>query len=92
MCKSNDIILFTRNPRPQGSKDGQETQQLYIILCAANRVVDKSRQPAKYAGFSARFSPATFIASRARTEMMFIRSKLGLNKNINLHCLCFLKT
>ena len=35
MCKSNDIILFTKNPRPQGSKDGQETQQLYVILRAA---------------------------------------------------------
>ena len=31
--------------------------------------------------------PATLIALRTYTEMMFIRSKLGLNKNINLHCL-----
>ena len=56
------------------------------------RVVDKSRQLAKFAGILRKVSPATFIASRARTEMMFIRSKLGLNKNINLHCLSFLKT
>ena len=62
----------------------------YVSKKYQDQVVDKSRQPAKYAGFSARFSPATFIASRARTEMMFIRSKLGLNKNINLHCLSFL--
>ena len=54
------------------------------------RVVDKSEQPAKYNG--CKVSLATFIASRACTEMMFIRSKLGLNKNINLHCLSFLKT
>ena len=58
------------------------------------RVVDKSEQPAasKVHWLLCKVSLATFIASRACTEMMFIRSKLGLNKNINLHCLSFLKT
>ena len=56
-----------------------------LVERGTGMVVDKSRLLCKV-------SPATFITSRARTEMMFIRSKLGLNKNINLHSLYFLKT
>ena len=56
-----------------------------LVERGTGMVVDKSRLLCKV-------SPATFITSRARTEMMFIRSKLGLNKNINLHSLSFLKT
>ena len=59
------------------------------------RVVYKSRQPAKFAGFSVRFRRllSLFEESRHVEEMMFMRSKLlGLNKNKNLQCLSFLKT
>ena len=47
------------------------------------RVVYKSRQPAKFAGFSARFRRLLSLLHKPRyvEEMMFIRSKpLGLNK------------
>ena len=60
-----------------------------------SRVVYKSRQPAKFAGFSVRFRRllSLFEESRHVEEMMFMRSKLlGLNKNKNLQCLSFLKT
>ena len=59
------------------------------------RVVYKSRQPAKFAGFSVRFRRllSLFEESRHVEEMMFMRSKLlGLNTNKNLQCLSFLKT
>ena len=58
------------------------------------RVVYKSRQPAKFAGLSARFCRLLWLRQESRyaEEMMFIRSKPGLNKNINLHCLSFLET
>ena len=58
-------------------------------------VVYKSRQPAKFAGFSVRFRRllSLFEESRHVEEMMFMRSKLlGLNTNKNLQCLSFLKT
>ena len=47
------------------------------------RVVYKSRQPANFAGFSARFRRLLSLLHEPRyvEEMMFIRSKLlGLNK------------
>ena len=76
--------------------------QLIPVLCRAfqqktgkSRVVYKSRQPAKFAGFSVRFRRllSLFEESRHVEEMMFMRSKLlGLNKNKNLQCLSFLKT
>ena len=50
---------------------------------AASRVVYKSRQPANFAGFSARFRRLLSLLHEPRyvEEMMFIRSKLlGLNK------------
>ena len=58
------------------------------------RVVYKSWQPAKFAGLSARFCRLLWLRQELRyaEEMMFIRSKPGLNKNINLHCLSFLET
>ena len=90
-------IKDTRGSKdPPGSKvhgmNVRQNSRKKIVINYANpaafpRVEDKSRQPAKY-----EVSPATFTASRARTEMMFIGSKLGLSKNINLHCLSFLKT
>ena len=60
---------------------------------SVNKVVYKSRQPAKFAGFSARFCRLLSLLQETRygKEMMFIRSKLRLNKNINLHRLSFLK-
>ena len=57
------------------------------------RIVHKSRQLAKFASFSARFCRLLSLLRESRygKEMTFIRSKLRLNRNTNLHCLSFLK-
>ena len=68
---------------------------LTVLAYYQHRVVYKSRQPAKFAGFSVRFRRllSLFEESRHVEEMMFMRSKLlGLNTNKNLQCLSFLKT
>ena len=66
----------------------------HLVIYLSHRVVYKSRQPAKFAGFSVRFRRllSLFEESRHVKEMMFMRSKLlGLNTNKNLQCLSFLK-
>ena len=57
-----------------------------LVERGTGMVEDKSRQPAKYAGFYARFRRLVSLLREPD------RSKLGLNKNINLHSLSFLKT
>ena len=62
---------------------------------AVYRVVYKVQQPAKFAGFSARFCQLFSLLheSRCFEEVMFIRSKLlGLNNIKKLNCLSFLKS
>ena len=51
-----------------------------------DRVVYKSQQPAKFVSFFARFCWLLSLLQESKygKEMMFIRSKLRLNKNINL--------
>lgn len=71
------------------------TDKGFFAAYIRRRVVYKSRQPAKFAGFSVRFRRllSLFEESRHVEEMMFMRSKLlGLNTNKNLQCLSFLKT
>ena len=67
---------------------------LHYITLHYSRVVYKSQQPTKFAGFSIRFHALLSLLHKSRCveEMMFIKSKLlGLDKNKNLQSLSFLR-
>ena len=91
-CHANRRRKYSNN----AAQKGRTESKLWRLWLPLNfRVVYKSRQPAKFAGFSVRFRRllSLFEESRHVEEMMFMRSKLlGLNTNKYLQCLSFLKT
>lgn len=75
-------LAFIQEKGPYSKRPPRDFITVVYILKSVLRVVYESRQPAKFAGYSARFRQllSSLQESRYVEEMMFIGSKLKRNK------------